>query len=80
MPKYGLLAALACALITPPVSAFAQSAAQSLEGMWSDPPATPEDMMCFFWCTDTALERLEALLDHHMHHLHVTNHRWNHTI
>ena len=63
MPKYGLLATLTCALVAPPVSAFAQSSAQSLDGMWSDPPATPEDMMCFFWCTDTAFEHLEALLD-----------------
>jgi hypothetical protein len=31
--------------------------------MWSDPPATAEDWFCSGWCTDTGLERLNALLD-----------------
>jgi hypothetical protein len=33
------------------------------EGMWSDPPATAEDWFCAGFCTDTGLERLNALLD-----------------
>jgi hypothetical protein len=35
----------------------------TLEGMWSDPPVTPEDNFCSWWCTDAGLERLRALLD-----------------
>jgi hypothetical protein len=34
-----------------------------IEGMWSDPPATPEGALCFFSCTDVAIARLNALLD-----------------
>jgi hypothetical protein len=34
-----------------------------VEGIWSDPPNTPEDQFCFFWCTDAGLARLTALLD-----------------
>jgi hypothetical protein len=34
------------------------------EGMWSDPPATPEGQACFpEFCTDVLLSRLNALLD-----------------
>src|SRR5262245_58698696 len=33
-----------------------------VEGMWSDPPGAI-GMLCFFTCTDTAIERLNALLD-----------------
>jgi hypothetical protein len=33
-----------------------------IEGMWSDPPGAI-GMLCFFTCTDTAIERLNALLD-----------------
>jgi hypothetical protein len=35
----------------------------SLEGMWSDPPATIDGAFCFFACTDTGLARLNALVD-----------------
>ena len=31
--------------------------------MWSDPPATAVGTLCFFACTDAAIERLNALLD-----------------
>ena len=34
-----------------------------LEGMWSDPPATAVGTLCFFACTDAAIDRLNALLD-----------------
>jgi hypothetical protein len=34
-----------------------------IEGMWSDPPATPEGALCFFACTDEAVAHLNALLD-----------------
>ena len=46
-----------------PASAHAQSAASRLEGMWSDPPVTPEGLFCFFACTDPGIARLNALLD-----------------
>lgn len=62
MPRYGLLAAAAFALIALPVAASAQSSAKSLEGMWSDPPATPEDASCFIFCTQAGLDHLAALL------------------
>jgi hypothetical protein len=41
----------------------AQSPASRLEGMWSDPPTTPEGLFCFFACTDAGIGRLNALLD-----------------
>ncbi|MBI2185779.1 MAG: hypothetical protein HYU37_01505 [Acidobacteria bacterium] len=46
-----------------PALARGQSPAARLEGMWSDPPVTPEGLFCFFACTDTGLARLNALLD-----------------
>ena len=33
-----------------------------VEGMWSDPPGAI-GLLCFFTCTDAAIERLNALLD-----------------
>src|SRR5262245_1572214 len=46
-----------------PSSAEAQSSRSNLEGMWSDPPATPVGSFCFFSCTDTGINHLNALLD-----------------
>ena len=46
-----------------PVPGRAQTPAAGLEGMWSDPPVTPEGLFCFVACTDTGLARLCALLD-----------------
>ena len=43
--------------------AEAQSRHPALEGMWSDPPATPAGRLCAFYCADVALDRLNALLD-----------------
>jgi hypothetical protein len=43
--------------------ASAQSQHLSLEGMWSDPPATPTGGLCAFYCADVAIDRLNALLD-----------------
>ncbi|HET9386347.1 MAG TPA: hypothetical protein VFO67_14460 [Gemmatimonadales bacterium] len=34
-----------------------------LEGMWSDPPPTAVGTLCFFACTDAAIDRLNTLLD-----------------
>jgi hypothetical protein len=42
---------------------LAQTPSVRLDGMWSDPPTTPEGLFCFFACTDTGLGRLNALLD-----------------
>jgi len=54
------LVVLACL----PVHGRAQTpAAARLEGMWSDPPVTPDGLFCFFACTDAGLARLNALLD-----------------
>jgi hypothetical protein len=44
-------------------SAAAQSAPSSLEGMWSNPPATAVGTFCAFYCTDAGINRLNALLD-----------------
>jgi hypothetical protein len=46
-----------------PASGRAQTPAARLQGMWSDPPTTPEGLFCFFACTDAGLARLYALLD-----------------
>jgi hypothetical protein len=62
MPKHGLLATLAFALVALPLSVCAQSPAKSLEGMWSDPPVTPEGFICGSFCTQGGLDHLEALL------------------
>jgi hypothetical protein len=35
----------------------------TLDGMWSDPPPTAVGTLCFFSCTDAAIDRLNALLD-----------------
>ena len=62
MPKFRLLATVAFALVASPVAVLAQSSAKSLEGMWSDPPATPEDMPCFIFCTQAGMDYLGKLL------------------
>jgi hypothetical protein len=46
-----------------PTSTGAQSSRPNLDGMWSDPPATAVGSFCFFLCTDTGIDRLNALLD-----------------
>jgi hypothetical protein len=57
----GILLVLACAWTGAP--AAAQSAPSSLEGMWSNPPATAVGTFCAFFCTDAGINRLNALLD-----------------
>ena len=47
---------------TPPAPA-PKPMPSKLEGMWSDPPPTAVGTLCFFACTDAAIERLNALLD-----------------
>jgi hypothetical protein len=51
-----ILLAAACSSPPPPMPG-------KLEGMWSDPPATAIGTLCFFACTDAAIDRLNALLD-----------------
>jgi hypothetical protein len=46
-----------------PASALAQSPESRLEGMWSDPPTTPEGEFCMMECTDAGIARLNELLD-----------------
>lgn len=62
--KYGcgllLLGLVACSA---PPAASKPSPPRLVEGMWSDPPPTAVGMLCFFTCTDTGIERLNALLD-----------------
>jgi hypothetical protein len=53
---------LSAFLATSSTSVFAQSGPQSLEGMWSDPPFTPEDDLCRSYCTQMGLDYLDALL------------------
>lgn len=43
--------------------ALPQQAAPDFEGMWSDPPATPEEMLCFAFCTDWGIAHMNSLLD-----------------
>jgi len=45
------------------VSAVAQQSRPDFEGMWSDPPTTAEDLLCFLACTDGGIEYLQVLLD-----------------
>jgi hypothetical protein len=45
------------------LSGAAAGQSASFEGMWSDPPNTPEDRFCGAYCTDAGLERLGAFLD-----------------
>lgn len=54
--------ALSAFLVTSSASVFAQSALQSLEGMWSDPPVTPEDDICRAYCTQMLIDYLDSLL------------------
>ena len=54
------IAAILCGICTPAVS---QQSRPDFEGMWSDPPATAEDLLCFLGCTDGGIEHLQALLD-----------------
>ena len=46
-----------------PFAVAAQQPGADLTGMWSDPPATPEDAFCFFSCTELGVEYLATLLD-----------------
>jgi hypothetical protein len=66
MLRYGLasilLASVACSS-PPPPSPAPKPMPTRIEGMWSDPPPTTLGTLCFFSCTDAAIERLNALLD-----------------
>jgi hypothetical protein len=46
----------------PVVAGYAQSRSP-FEGMWSNPPATPEGQACVSFCSDAGLARLNVLLD-----------------
>jgi hypothetical protein len=46
-----------------PAIASAQTPLSALQGMWSDPPNTILGRLCAFSCTDTAIDRMNALLD-----------------
>jgi len=48
---------------SPPPAPAPKPMPSKLEGMWSDPPATAVGTLCFFACTDAAIDRLNALLD-----------------
>src|SRR5687767_10273440 len=41
----------------------AQPTRHPIDGLWSDPPATPEGELCSGWCTDAGLAHLNKLLD-----------------
>ena len=41
----------------------AQPNVPDLQGMWSDPPVTAEDIFCIFYCSDVGLDRLDMLLN-----------------
>jgi hypothetical protein len=58
--RLGALLLLVAPWMPAPVAAQAR---QGFEGMWSDPPATPEGAFCDGYCTDAGLARLKALLD-----------------
>jgi len=59
-----LIALLAC---TSPGIATAQGSLPNFEGMWSDPPVSPELSFCFVGCVLEAFEHFTALLDDPMH-------------
>lgn len=65
MSRYGLalgvLVLVGCSQSPP--SPAPKPAPSTLEGMWSDPPPTAVGTLCFFACTDAAIDRLNALLD-----------------
>lgn len=44
-------------------SAQTQQQTPDFEGLWSDPPFTAEDTFCMFFCSESGLEFLSALLD-----------------
>src|SRR5687767_13889455 len=52
-----------CTMVAMALASVAHAQSKSFEGMWSDPPNTPEDQFCSGWCLDAGLERLNALLD-----------------
>ena len=56
-----MVSAVACSQAPPPPPAA--PVPSKLEGMWSDPPPTAVGTLCFFACTDAAIDRLNALLD-----------------
>ena len=58
-PLVGAAFALTAFGIAMVYSAGAQSSG-TLDGMWSDPPDTPEDSFCFGYCTNAGLEKLKA--------------------
>jgi hypothetical protein len=60
---WALLALFVTACSSPPPEPAPKPAPSKLEGMWSDPPATAVGTLCFFACTDAAIEHLNALLD-----------------
>src|SRR5262245_9380468 len=62
--KYGLAPLMVLGLVScgSPPAASRPVAPKQIEGMWSDLP-TAVGMLCFFTCTDVAIERLNALLD-----------------
>lgn len=55
--------ALVLVLATVPVAVPLAQSRSPFEGMWSNPPATPEGEACIRFCTDVGLARLEALLN-----------------
>ncbi len=61
--KYGTSLLVFILLVGIPLSTEAQSSRPTLEGMWSDPPATAVGDFCHGWCTDAGLDYLERLLD-----------------
>jgi hypothetical protein len=58
-----LLLLLMAACSSPPPAPAPKPMPSKLEGMWSDPPPTAVGTLCFFACTDAAIDRLNALLD-----------------
>ena len=60
-PAHCCTAAVLWLALSSPV--LAQATVPDFEGMWSDPPATPEEMLCFAFCTDWGIDYMISLLD-----------------
>src|SRR4030095_15064992 len=58
-----LLLLVMAAVSSPPPAPKPKPMPSKLESMWSDPPATAVGTLCFFACTDAAIDKLNALLD-----------------
>jgi hypothetical protein len=61
--KCGAAVLVLIVVASSPAPAGAQSLPSTLEGMWSNPPATAVGSLCASFCADAGIGRLNATLD-----------------